>query len=99
MSKKTVINVRIDAETKQAAQKIFRMLGISMSQGINLFLQQVIQCHGLPFAVQLSTQAAMYAAADPTGNRTMADMDQVNDTINAPHVRLNPTDPTRPADK
>ena len=49
----TTIQVRTDAEVKSAADLIFNNLGITMSDGINIFLRQVNLHGGFPFEVKL----------------------------------------------
>ena len=53
----TTIQVRTDAEVKTAADSIFNKLGITMSDGINIFLRQVNLHGGLPFDVKLPDSA------------------------------------------
>ena len=50
----TTIQIITDAEVKAAADSIFNKLGITMSDGINIFLRQVNLHGGLPFEVKLS---------------------------------------------
>ena len=45
----TVINIRIDKKTKEQAQKVFRTIGIDMSAGLKMFLNQVIKDQCFPF--------------------------------------------------
>lgn len=45
----TVINVRIDKKTKDSAQKTLASLGLDLSSGIKLFLNQVVTEKGIPF--------------------------------------------------
>ena len=45
----TVINVRIDKKTKDSAQKTLSSLGLDLSSGIKLFLNQVVTENGMPF--------------------------------------------------
>ena len=53
----TTIQVRTDSEVKTAADSIFKKLGITMSDGINIFLRQVNLHEGLPFDVKLNSSA------------------------------------------
>ena len=48
-AKKANISFRIDPETKKGAERVFKKLGLSTSQAITLFYQQVVTQHGLPF--------------------------------------------------
>ena len=52
----TIIQIRTDAEVKAAADSIFKKLGITMSDGINIFLRQVNLYGGFPFYVRLSSK-------------------------------------------
>ena len=45
--------VRIDADVKRQASKIFAALGIDMSTAMNIFLRQCIMKGGLPFNVEI----------------------------------------------
>ena len=53
----TTIQIRTDAEIKAAADSIFNKLGITMSDGINIFLRQVNLHGGFPFEVKLPASA------------------------------------------
>lgn len=45
----TQINVRVEEKTKKAAMRIFDELGLDLSTGVNIFLNQVVVDKGLPF--------------------------------------------------
>ena len=45
--------VRIDADVKKQASKIFAQLGIDMSTAMNIFLRQCVMKGGLPFNVEI----------------------------------------------
>ncbi len=47
------IQVRLDKRTKDQAQKVFRVLDISMSEAVKLFLRQVALQRGIPFEVRI----------------------------------------------
>jgi len=49
----TTVQVRVDKQTKSQAQKIFRVLDISMSEAVKLFLRQVALHRGIPFDVKI----------------------------------------------
>lgn len=52
----TVINIRTNKEVRDKAQKVFSLLGISTSAGINMFLNQVVVEKGLPFTPKTNTK-------------------------------------------
>ena len=45
----TVINIRIDEKTKRSAQKTLEAMGLDLSSGVKLFLNQVVTENGIPF--------------------------------------------------
>ncbi len=75
-----VVRSRIDPIVKQEANRIFKNMGITLSDGIRLFLYQVIAEKALPFKVKMpnkKTIAAMEAArkgkTEPTTLGQLAD--------------------------
>jgi DNA-damage-inducible protein J len=59
----TTIPVRTTAELKQEADKVLKSLGITLSDGVNLFLRQVVADQGLPFQPKLAQQAKLREGA------------------------------------
>lgn len=47
----SLISIRIDPKTKKAAQKTLGELGLDLSAGVTLFLEQVIETESIPFAI------------------------------------------------
>ena len=45
------INVRVDAELKNEAEKLFEDLGLTMTSAVTMFLRSAVRCDGIPFAV------------------------------------------------
>jgi addiction module RelB/DinJ family antitoxin len=45
------INIRIDAEVKQNAQKLFERLGLDMTTAVNIFLRQAISRDTFPVEI------------------------------------------------
>ena len=52
------IQIRTDASVKEATDSIFAGLGITMSDGINIFLRQVQIHQGFPFEIRLNLSHA-----------------------------------------
>ena len=52
MSTNTTIQLRIDKETKEKAQAIFKKLGTDLSSATKLFFSQVIRTKAIPFIVR-----------------------------------------------
>ena len=53
MEKSTTLNLRINPEVKENAEKVLSQLGISMSSAVNMFLNQVILTESIPFPIAL----------------------------------------------
>ena len=64
---KVNMTIRMDAELKAQASKLFQELGLDLSTATGLFYRQALRHHGLPFEVKLevpneTTYTAMKAA-------------------------------------
>ena len=51
-STETKINVRIDRETKEKAQKTLESIGLDLSSGVKLFLHSVVNTQSIPFEIR-----------------------------------------------
>lgn len=47
----TTLQVRVDQKMKQRAQKAFTAMGLDLSSGVNLFLNQVVKTQSIPFPI------------------------------------------------
>ncbi|MDR0822355.1 MAG: type II toxin-antitoxin system RelB/DinJ family antitoxin [Endomicrobium sp.] len=52
----SIIQTRIDSDVKNGAEKILDSLGITLNEGIRMFLSQVRIDRGLPFIPRLSNE-------------------------------------------
>jgi DNA-damage-inducible protein J len=59
------VNIRIDDNTKEQAEKFFDAVGLTMSSAINLFLHQVVLQHELPFRIKEKTVTNVNNLVDP----------------------------------
>ena len=48
----TTIQVRTEAKTKKAAQKVLKELGLDLSAAINMYLVQIVMMQGIPFELR-----------------------------------------------
>lgn len=53
MAKTETLHIRVNEQVKANAEETLDMLGISISEAVNMFLCQVNLTGGLPFAVKL----------------------------------------------
>ena len=53
---KETTSIKLDKQTKESAKIIFKELGITMGDAVNMFLSQVNLHHGMPFDVRIPNQ-------------------------------------------
>lgn len=78
--KKEIVRARIRPTLKSETQDIFKDMGLTMSQAITLFLEQVRYRKGLPFAVEIpnaETIAAMEEAMEPENLKAYGSPDEL----------------------
>ena len=64
MNKTDQIQVRINPETKIAAETIFAKLGIKPSEAVRMFYHQVELSQGIPFDVRIPNTETLQAIKD-----------------------------------
>jgi DNA-damage-inducible protein J len=80
------IQVRLDKQTKNRAQKVFRMLDISMSEAIKLFLRQVAFHGGIPFEIKIPnavTDKALRESEEGIDLHRVSSVDQLFEELDA----------------
>ena len=50
--KNTVFQLRMNKEVKDAAEELFSRCGLTLSDALNLFIQQSLNCNGIPFEIR-----------------------------------------------
>ena len=61
MSIKETTSIKLDVEIKAKAKEIFKELGITMGEAVNIFLSQVALQKGLPFEVKIPNEETQKA--------------------------------------
>ena len=69
----TNLNIRVDKDIKDQADKIYSELGMNMTTAINMFLRTTIREHGIPFSLKLDVPNEVTAAAIEEGRRIASD--------------------------
>ncbi len=57
--KTSTFQMRINPEVKSTAESIFAQCGLTMTDAVNIFLQQTINIGGMPFIVTSDSQEAL----------------------------------------
>lgn len=78
MSKSTQITARIDPNLKQETEKIFNELGLSTTQAITLFFNQVTLRQGLPFTVSVPNVETRQAINDALAGKNLRKAESVD---------------------
>lgn len=66
MSNSTVFSVRVESETKEAASKVFKQLGLSLNSGIDIYLRTVAREKAIPFFLTLGAEKEKAATSTET---------------------------------
>jgi DNA-damage-inducible protein J len=61
---KETTSIKLDVEIKAKAKEIFKELGITMGEAVNIFLNQVALHKGLPFEVRIPNEETKRAIED-----------------------------------
>lgn len=73
MADTTNISIRMDAELKKQAEKLFSELGMNMTTAFNIFLRQAVRQQRIPFDVALEAPNAETFAAMKEAERISRD--------------------------
>jgi len=65
----STIQTRIDSETRLAAEKIFKEMGMSLNEGIRLFIKQTSIRKRIPFDIVASDSWAEHNASSHIPNK------------------------------
>ena len=80
-AKKTKISVKIDPETKNGAERVFKKLGLTASRAITLFYQQVALQQGLPFLTLTPNNLTTEALENTRSRNDLKEFDTIEDFL------------------
>ena len=73
ISVKETTSIKLDVEVKAKAKEIFKELGITMGEAVNMFLSQVALHKGLPFEVKIPNEETKKAIEEARKGINMED--------------------------
>jgi len=73
ISVKETTSIKLDVEVKAKAKEIFKELGITMGEAVNIFLSQVALHKGLPFEVKIPNEETKKAIEEARSGINMED--------------------------
>ncbi|MCK5688287.1 type II toxin-antitoxin system RelB/DinJ family antitoxin [Myxococcota bacterium] len=77
--KSAVIHARIEPETKKSAEDILKQLGITPTEAMRIFYQQISLREGLPFAVELPNKLTASTLEKSRRNEDIEEFDSVDE--------------------
>ncbi len=86
MGKTVIINARVDEHTKTEARRILESLGLNLSQGIVIFLRQVVFNKCIPFELKIpndDTAKALEESERGEGLETVSSVDELFKELDA----------------
>ena len=74
MAKTDILHIRVEPNVKQKAEKTLKELGLSITDAINVFLNQVILQEGIPFEIKKPkfNQTTIQAMEDVINNKNLS---------------------------
>ena len=81
MSKPAMIRARSNPGLKKEVERIFRQLGISATEAINIFYRQVKLYKGLPFDVRIPNQETLKAMQDVDRKNNLTECHDIQDML------------------
>jgi DNA-damage-inducible protein J len=76
--KTSIINARIKPELKGDVEQILLKLGITTTQAITMFFEQIKINRGIPFPLQLPNDETVEAMQEARNNKNLAELDISN---------------------
>ena len=79
MGKTATVRARIEPGTKEAAESVFKRIGLTSSQAITLFYKQVELRNGLPFEVVIPSRDTRKTFEDTDAGKNLTVCEDVED--------------------
>lgn len=82
IAKTATVRARINPSLKHDVESLFEQLGLSTTEAINLFYQQVKLRKGLPFEIKIPNEITEQTFKDSDVQRNIVQCDSANDMFN-----------------
>ncbi|MEA1949257.1 MAG: type II toxin-antitoxin system RelB/DinJ family antitoxin [Thermodesulfobacteriota bacterium] len=79
MAKTATVRARIEPLLKQDVEKLFKEMGLTTTEAINLFYRQVKLRNGLPFSVVIPNKTTENVFKDTDAKRNLIRCEDTND--------------------
>jgi DNA-damage-inducible protein J len=81
--KTTTVRARIEPKLKEDAEQILGKVGLTTSDAIRLFLEQVRLHRGIPFPLTIPTEKTIQALAEVRSNKEIKAYDNVDEMFDS----------------
>lgn len=82
MAKEATLQVRMDSELKEQAERLYKQLGTSFAEAVRIFAKQSVAEQGMPFTMHLSPSDTKRTLGLANGKYVIPDnIDACNDEI------------------
>lgn len=79
MSKDAMIRARIESDLKAEVEQIFQELGLTTTEAITLFYNQVRLFHGLPFKVRIPNEETLQTFRETDAGIDLVEHESIED--------------------
>ena len=79
MAKSATVRARIEPKLKAEVETLFHQLGLSTTEAINIFYNQVLLRKGLPFSVVVPNKTTKQTFKDTDAGKNLTQCDNVDD--------------------
>lgn len=81
MAKVDFIRARVEPATKHKAEAIFKKLGLSISEAVNIFYMQVVLHKGLPFEVKIPSDLTLKVMKETEEGKNLTKWNSAEDFV------------------
>ena len=81
MLKTAMIRARMEPKLKNEVEKIFRILGLTSTEAINLFYKQVKIYNGIPFEIKVPNKQTLKAFRDSDAGKNLKKFKSIDDLL------------------
>ncbi len=81
MLKSAMIRARMDPDLKEEVERVFAELGLTTTQAITLFYQQVKLNQGLPFSVRIPNEVTRRPFAETDAGQDVVPCESAEDMV------------------
>ncbi len=81
--KTAIINARVKPDLKNEVEQILSQLGITTTQAITMYFEQIKMTKGIPFQLKIPNDETFQAMKDARANKNMEDvtLDQLKQSV------------------